>query len=718
MNLNQALNVALPEIPARTLAQRPPRPDPDLTFKQHVEDGQTMVRMYAPSSGLMYTVPEKNWNLIRLFDGKRSFEEIAAIYSAENGVQYDAQEVREFAGDLESAGFWYKTAQEKNILLMQQSSEDRQKKLKVKSRYADLSMILFPAFNPDKFLTKLYGWTSWIYTPWFTIITLIFFAFGIGLTVAHWSEIGRDTVQFYNFTDKTWSDIAVLYALGMFVVAAHEYAHAHACKHYGGRVPAMGFALIYLTPAFYTDTTEGAVKGSRYQRLIISLAGIWIELIICAIATPIWWATPPNTVVHDGAYFLMLLTGITSLLINWNPLIKLDGYHMLCEILGISDLKEASTAYVVAWVKCHIWRLPIEVPYVPKSRRLGFTLYALASGAYSYMVLFFVARFVGNVFRNFDPQWSFIPEVGAAWMIFRSRIRLLVNFMKFVYLDKKDRIHAWFTLPRRIGLGAVAALLLLLPLVRDSVSGRFVLEPQSEAQVRAAVPGMVDAVYVEEGQLVSAGAPLLTLQNVPLEAQVSRANADYALATKRATSAVLHYGADAGASAVDRERARTERGELSKFAANLRVTSPISGTVLTPRVRDRLGAYVNAGSDLVDIADLSRMRARIYVSEYDLYKCQAGASARVQLDGQWKIRNATAQAITQAPWEMDTSLTEANKLKGLNPPNFYLVDILLENADGSMKPGMTGLGRIYGRRRSIAGLAWEDISHFFERKVW
>ena len=37
-------------------------------------------------------------------------------------------------------------------------------------------------------------------------------------------------------------------------------------------------------------------------------------------------------------------------------------------------------------------------------------------------------------------------------MIFRSRIRLLVNFMKFVYLDKKDRIAGWFT-ARRGGNG-------------------------------------------------------------------------------------------------------------------------------------------------------------------------------------------------------------------------------------------------------------------------
>src|ERR1700761_5621496 len=177
MNLTRALDVALPEIPARTLAERFPRMDPGTTFQEHVEDGKTIVRIYAPSSGLMYKFPAPIWALVQLFDGKRSYQEVAELYSRQTGEEYDADEVREIAGDLEISGFWYKTPQEKNILLMQQSSEDRKKTLKVKSRYADISMILFPAFNPDYYLTKLYGVTYWIYTTWFTAITLCLFAF-------------------------------------------------------------------------------------------------------------------------------------------------------------------------------------------------------------------------------------------------------------------------------------------------------------------------------------------------------------------------------------------------------------------------------------------------------------------------------------------------------------------------------------------------------------
>src|SRR5262249_30340996 len=156
------------------------------------------------------------------------------------------------------------------------------------------------------------------------------------------------------------------------------------------------------------------------------------------------------------------------------PLIKLDGYYMLCEIIGIAELKEDSTAYLSAWVRRHVWRLPVEVPCVQKGRHPFYAIYALLSGAYSYLVLTVVARFAGNVSRNFSPEWAFIPQYGVAVLVFKSRIRLLVNFMKLVYLDKKDRVRAWLV-SRSLVVSAVVLVFCFLPLWHESTSGRFVL---------------------------------------------------------------------------------------------------------------------------------------------------------------------------------------------------------------------------------------------------
>jgi putative peptide zinc metalloprotease protein len=600
---------------------------------------------------------------------------------------------------------------------MQKRKEERRKLLKTKSRYGDLSEILFPAVNPDKFLAWLHEYTSFIYTPWFTLVTLAAFAFSAGITITHWSEIGRDTLEFYNFSHKTWGDVTLLYFIFLWVGGLHEIGHGHACKHYGGRVPAMGFGLIYLAPCFYTDTTEGEVQATRYQRLVISVAGVWVELMLYAVATPIWWGTPPDTPVHNGAYFLMLISGIAAVLVNWNPLIKLDGYFILCEILGIVDLKEDSTAYVSGWVKCHIWGLPVEVPYVPKRRRLGYVAFALLSGLYSYTVLYVVARFVGNVFRNFNPEWSFIPELATAALIFRSRIRLLVNFMKFVYLDKKDKVRAWFTPRRSLAVAACIAALLLAPLRHDAVVGRFILEPTQRVTVRAGVPGIVTDVYADEGKSVEAGTTLVRLRNLPLQSRLARSESEYMVASGRTVSATLRYG-NLGPAIEERESLAKQTHVLLSEAANLELRSPISGVVLTPRVTDRLGAYVTAGTELLEIADLTQLRARIYVSEYDLYKLRVGSPASLEVAGISKKWDAHAVAISPLSTEIDPGLGEQVQYKGLLPPNFFVADLIVANSEGTLKPGMAGTARIYARRKSIAGFAWQEVSNFLGRKVW
>jgi putative peptide zinc metalloprotease protein len=718
MNLTRVLDVALPDIPARVLLQRAPRLPPDVVWKEHSEEGKPIVRVLVPSQEAMFRFPPANWELTQLFDGTRSYEDIAQLYSAQSGTEYSADEVREFASSLEAAGFWYKTPQEKNILLMQKDARKRRKtQTATKSKWGDLAQISFPAVNPDKFLTWFHKYTYWVYTWWWTAITLAVFAVMTAITLGHWSEIGRDTLQFFNFSEKSWLDVGVFYLVAVGAMCWHEIGHGHACKHFGGRVPSMGFLLIYLAPGFYTDTSEGQVMATRSQRFVISLAGAWAELYICAVATLIWWVTPPDTPVHSVAYMMMLITGIASVLINFNPLIKLDGYYMMSEVLQLVDLKESSTAYVSAWVKRHIWRLPVEVPYVPRRRRLGYAVYALLSGFYSYTVLFVVARFVGNIFRNFDPDWSFIPELATAAIVFRSRIRILVNFMKFVYLDKKDRVRGWSISRHPLILLAALAIVLLLPLWHESIEGRFLLEPQTKVTIRSLVPGTITAVYVDEGATVAPGAPLFRMTNLPLQSEVGRSEADYAVASMRANSAVLRYS-DIGLSRQESDRLAAQSHNLGAQAASLSLVSPISGVILTPRVTDRLASYVPAGTDLAEVADLSTVRARIYVSEYDLYKLKLGSTARLLVDGASRRWNTQVASIAPQSSTIDPQLAEATKFKGLRPPNFYVVDMLLANATGSLKPGMVGLARIYGPRRSALGLLWAEVQRSLVRKIW
>ncbi len=718
MNLTQALKVALPEIPARTVSQRYPRLHPEIVFREHILDGKPMVRVVVPGEQGLYTFTRDDWHVIQLFDGVRSYEEISDVNCEQHNILYTPEQVRDLASDLESVNFWYKTQQEKNIAWLQKSAAERRKTAKQgKTKWGDLSVILFPAMNPDPFLTWLHKRLWFIYTWWFTLLTLGAFAVMTGIFVTHWGQIAHDTLLFYNFKAKTLADIAQFWLLATVVMCIHEIGHGLTTKHYGARVMAMGFALIYLTPAFYTDTSEGEVKGDRYQRLMITVSGVWVEMMICTAATIVWWGTASGTTVHDFAYLVILITGIAVILINWNPLMKLDGYYILTELLGAVDLKEVSTMFVSAWVKKNIWRLPVEVPYVPRKRRVGYAIYALLSGLYSYTVLYVFARFIGNIFRNFSSDWSFIPELVTAGLIFRGRLRTLSNFMKFVYLDKKDRIHAWFTTRRTLVLSGCAVLILLLPVFHESAQGRFVLEAKERAVVRALVGGTVTEVHVVEGQNVAAGFPLLQMRNLPLQSQLARATAEYQLGSSRAANAMLHY-ADFGMAAQDRDRLAEQTKNLTGEAAGLGLRSPISGVVVTPRVADQMGSYVVPGNELVEIADVSALRARIYVSEHDMYKLRLGANGRLMVDGGLAVWSAQVTAIAPLSAGISPGLIDLSKYAGMSAPNFYVVDLIVANPVNELKPGMVGTARVYGVRRSLAGLMGREIANFFGRKFW
>src|SRR5205814_8448375 len=168
--------------------------------------------------------------------------------------------------------------------------------------------------------------------------------------------------------------------------------------------------------------------------------GIWVELIFCSAASVLWWGTPAGSPVHDFAYKIMLITGVAVVLMNLNPLIKLDGYYLFSELIGISTLKESSTEFVSTWMRRNIFRLPVDVPYLSHRRRLLFAVYAMLSGLYSYVVLFAVVRLSYNIAARFNPQWAFLPALALALLIFRARVRSSVRFMRAFYLDKKPDI--------------------------------------------------------------------------------------------------------------------------------------------------------------------------------------------------------------------------------------------------------------------------------------
>jgi multidrug efflux pump subunit AcrA (membrane-fusion protein) len=343
--------------------------------------------------------------------------------------------------------------------------------------------------------------------------------------------------------------------------------------------------------------------------------------------------------------------------------------------------------------------------------------YAILSGIYSYLILYAIARFVGNVFRHYSPEWAFLPTILVAFLIFKSRFKKLGKFMQTVYTDKRDRLVGSMPPARTAVLATVLVALLGIPYLRDTIHARFILEPVQRALVRAEVPGTVVEVLVQEGQLVEPGNPLLRLRNLDLESQQALLEADLQLARSRNTLAHMHY-TGVGGRELEFQRDRQKSELLAQEVKQLQLLSPIRGNVVSPRPEDLLGLHLNAGATAVEIADLSSLRARLYVPESEMREVRPGQAVSLRPDSFFKAISGAVDKIAVASSEIEPGLEPKSAFKGLVPPRYYAVTVQEPNWEGKLMDGMTGTAKIYTVRRSIVGLAWRTASEFVRRKLW
>jgi putative peptide zinc metalloprotease protein len=715
MNILEALEVALPDLPAQIAQRRYPKLDPRVISREHIEQGEHVVLAKMPGTETYLRFSLEQWQLLQLFNGERSYKQISDLIQQAK-IPFAEADVKEFASYLEEHGeLFYQTPLEKNITLRQKTTDERQKRGRFHvADVTDITLHTWP--HADDYLTRIQPYCEFIFTTWFVLLTLFLFGVMVWMWADKFGEIWRDSFGFYNFSRKTTWDLVELWFLFGALAFFHESGHGLTCKHFGARVEKMQFLLMYFQPTFVCDCTQVWIVGDRKARISTIAAGTWIDFILCMVATTIWWGTATGMFIHDFAYKIMMITGVGVTLLNMNPLIKLDGYYLLAEFIDESSLKERSTAYVSSWTRKHIFRLPAEVEYVPRQRRVLYIVYSLLSSLYGYLLMILVVVFAYHILRSYTPEWAWLPALLLAWRIFKSRITMLERFMKTVYLDKKERLAAWFTPFRAALLGVALLALLFAPIWPAFVSGGFVLEPVRRTLIHTEVPGTVTEILTGEGQQVAAGESILRLRNLELESVTALAGADLHNASARATQASLRYE-NFGPAEHERQQSSERQRSFTEETRHLQVVSPINGTVVTPRLHDLLGAYLKSGTEVAEVADLSSMTARIYVPEFGMRDVHLGASVRLHAESQFKSWSGTLASLAPAPASGSAGVLEAQNLEGIRQPRFYIGTVELQNR-GDLREGMSGDAKILAGRRSAAGLVWRFTRDLIGRRMW
>jgi putative peptide zinc metalloprotease protein len=545
---------------------------------------------------------------------------------------------------------------------------------------------------------------------------VLLFLFEVFVFVSKWNLLSHDIPLYYNFSKKSLGDLASFWIIFFVIGFFHESSHGLTCKHFGGEVHSMGFMFLYLAPCFYVDVSESWVSATRLQRLATIIAGIWVEMVLCGIAMIVWTNTATGEPLHDFAYEIILITGLAVIVINLNPLIKLDGYYFFTEWLGIPDLKERSTAFLSGWVQNHVFRLPVDVPIVPRRRVALFASYAFVSGLYSYVLLLSFVRLVFNILMHFMAEWALLPAALLAFVIFRSRIRMFGAFVGRVYESQKERTLRHLT-PMRVAAFVALILLLALPFWRDRISAYYLIDPAKVRILRAAVPGTVRQVYVSEGESVHQGQELAALDSLTHEGHSIEAQADLVFAQNRvADSEVNHHGL--GSAVTARGEAMRMSAAASNESKSLIVNAPFDGIVMTSSPGNLTGKNVGEGEELLEIAKVNPPTIRIFVPVSALDRVQAGDLVACDTKAAFRHLQLLLTALDGEAVPLPEGILPAQQYIGIQMPTFYEARIESDGADADLKPGTTGRAIIFGRRRSVLERVYGSLRDLARSYVW
>jgi HlyD family secretion protein len=229
--------------------------------------------------------------------------------------------------------------------------------------------------------------------------------------------------------------------------------------------------------------------------------------------------------------------------------------------------------------------------------------------------------------------------------------------------------------------------------------------PEVQVKISPEVSGEIVALPVKEGQRVSRGQLLMKIKPDVYEAQRDQFAAGLARAKADLTKSELEFkrietlfekglvsesefvGARAGYESSKASYAQS-RASLNQAEENLRKTtvlSPMDGTVsqLNSELGERvLGTAQFQGTDVMTIADLSKMEARVDVSENDVILVSIGDTARISVDA---FPDRKVNAIVY-------EIANTGRSKGLGTQEEvtnFTVKMRVVDRDVALRPGMS-----------------------------
>ncbi len=695
-----------------------PRVRPDVVIIRIPAKEDPYVVVKDPVTQKYYKFEPWEQDLLELMDGTRDPAEVVATYNAGHpAAGIDEQSLAEYVEGLKRLDLIEKSEQERHLAMMEQMKAFRRKRFYDAER-STLFQVQIPLFDPNELMGRTIRWIRWFWSPWFVIPWLAAFAAVLGFLLANWDLYWASFWHLLDVSRKGPGDWVLLVALMFGTGMWHELGHGFTCRRFGGEVHKIGIMIFYLEPAFYCNVDDSYLFPNRAHRCYVAFGGAYFELMLCSVALLGWLSTPPEWWIHGAFLIIVLFSGLSLVLFNLNPLVRLDGYYVLMDWLDVPDLREDSFAYIGRLIRKHLLKLAVPDRPVSRRRRRIYLWYGLLSVLYTSTLMVFLFAWVrGYLVEWFGPV-GYLLMVGLVLVVFRRKVRDGARFLRHFWLDKRDWLRS------RRGTGAAAAtilavlLLLLVPRTATRIDAAFSVEPGSRAIVRAPAEAIVRKVEVREGDRVERGQRLGILESRSIEAMEARATADLELARREAVLALRE-----GDTATEQEKRREEDAALARLGAldvklaALDLTAPLDGIVASPRLEESEGRLLREGETFCIIDRLDTVLLAVAASELDIEEVRPASPVRL-LANAFPGRPMRSRVISIGPVARPPAEEAAAAPDIVRRSNRVRVLIEVGNQEGLLRPGMTGRAQFLGKKRTPAGKMLRRLRRWVATVIW
>jgi len=562
----------------------------------HQHYGPTMAYIVEdPASGQYYRMTEAAYLFVGLLDGKRTVDEAWNTCNAQLGDDAPTQrECIQVLSQLQMFGLLLGNSELAADMVLERKAQAKSTAIKKRTGLGVFWSI--PLYNPEPMLERHKALISFMFSRLGATVWLAVVGAAIYLVLTNTDRLANDFGEAVSFRPEVISALALIFLV---LRAIHELGHAAACKAMGGRSTEIGVIMIAgVLPLPYCDATTAWRFPEIWRRVVVSLGGIFAETFLAAIAAIVWALTDSAT--HPTAtlisYQIMIVSGVTTLVFNLNPLLRYDGYYILSDVVGSPNLAQRSKDFLKFLIERYAFGVKSNRPPRIRDRAEASLLfvYALLATPYRLFIGIAIALIIAEQYGAIGLVLSVIVAfVWLVWPLLKG-LGYLVSSPKLI--GRRARALAVSALV----VGVPIAALLIIP-APNSGYAPAIIQASESASARAGEDGFIARVLVRAGEHVTAGQALVELTNPELEAEAEAARARWERAVRSLNFAMTRTQADEDRARAELAKSSVEMRRLESRLAKLTITAPIDGVVSpgsgsASDLRNIVGRFVQRGT--------------------------------------------------------------------------------------------------------------------------